>query len=247
MRVALLLATALAVPPAFAQQAPDSSVTITLNPPVDQPMRLTISDRRTLPNGAAVTFSVVHHVRFAVVVDGWQATVTQQSVDCSGSASACRAFLVMMMSGNLVERRFAIARDGGVTMLPSGQGGGLGAPGSAGGNAAIIIEAAEAETPGILRAGELREALQFAGRRLEPSMICATGISGPQNIGLCGDLVIGSGDSAGISRRTVSGINLQTGLQTESLTETRISGEPANAPPISMRTWRLDRAPVPAQ
>lgn len=247
MRSAVLLAAALAASPTLTQQVPDTNITIVLNLPVDQPMRLTISDRRTLPDGKVVSFNIVHHIRFAAVVDGWQATVTQQSVNCSGSSSACRAYLAMMAPGNGAFRRFAITRDGGVAMVQGEPGNALGTAESVGGNAAIIIEAAEAGTPGILRAGELREALQFAGRTIEHSMICPIEDAGPQTIGLCAELVIGSGDSAGISRRTVSGINLQTGLQTESYTMTHSRGAPASAPPISLRIWRLERAAPPAQ
>ncbi|MEQ1688612.1 MAG: hypothetical protein ABL874_08565, partial [Sphingopyxis sp.] len=216
-----MLATALAVPPAFAQDVPASSLSIALNLPADQPMLLTISDQRTLPSGTMVTFTIAHHLRFTATGDGWEATVVQQSVDCSGPANACRAYMAMMSSGNQAERHFAISPDGAVTMVTDEQGGALGTAGSVGANASMIVEQAEQSNPGVLRAGELREALQFAGRRIAAAALCGNdsgSLSSDDVIEICDEAPADDAPIAGMHRRTVAHIDRQTGLLVNSVT-----------------------------
>lgn len=248
-RAVYWLATALAPSPAYAQSASENIVTVVLNLPVDQPMLLTISDQRTLPNGAIAIFTIAHRIIFTAEGAGWHAAIVQQSVDCSGPANACRAYMAAMGSGNQAERHFAIARDGGVTMVQGEQGAILGTTGSVGANAAMIIEQAEQSNPGVLRAGELREALQFVGRWIAAAALCGNdsgALPRDGTIEICDETPADGAPSAGMHRRTIARIDRQTGLLVNSITETRARSS-SDAPPISVRTWRLDRVPVVAR
>ncbi|MEQ1688576.1 MAG: hypothetical protein ABL874_08385 [Sphingopyxis sp.] len=265
MRATLLAATFIA-PAAMAQQAPVTSVTIALDPPVDLPMLLTIRDQRSLPNGTAVTFTVVHHLRFARAENGWRATITQQSAECSGPDTVCRVYAATMAVANRIERHFAISREGVILPL-SGQHAAAAAAAAAadadadaggegrddGVNAGVIVAVAESDSPGALASGELREALRYAHQQFvldassidppaHPSAHPSYGITARA---LAGGLVeitsrwrLETIGQAAMIRRNIARVDPGTGLSTSGMTETWSSLDDRVAP-MSVRTWAL--------
>ncbi|MEQ1726166.1 MAG: hypothetical protein ABL882_09600 [Sphingopyxis sp.] len=266
---ALLLASALAAPPGYAQSASAGTVTIALNPPVDQDLTLTIRDQRSMPGGAVLVFTVVHHVRFSSADDGWRATITQQSADCSGPDAVCRAYTTAMTAASGVERQFGVGRDGTIALLRGQHGTAAGdtaadGAGSDAGNAGMVVAMAEGGSPGALIAGELREAIRYARQHFvldappahpsaHPSAHSVFGIGARAVDGGLVEITVrrrleGAGQTDMI-RRTIVRVDPRTGLSSAGVTETHLISSGAlsdeHAPPISVRTWSLEAPEVP--
>lgn len=237
--------------PSFAQTASPrvEAIPVALDPPVNQDLVLTISDRRALPNGSTILFSITHRLHFSAVDGGWRVVVAQQSLDCAGLERACQTYRAVMAPGDRVERHFSLTREGAITLLdaprsmPRNS-----AANPTGSNAPLIVAATEDAQPGRISASELREAVRFANAaavRAERADIGMVRIVGDDLVEIGEQHVLDDAPAAMV-RTCTSQVDRHTGLVRSSVTETR-AGAAAEAPPISVRTWSLAPMVAPRQ
>ncbi len=225
---------------------------VVLNPPLDQPMLLTISDQRQLANGGTATFSIAHRLSFMRDGSGgWRVQVVQDSLDCHGPDALCSTYRAFMAPGIGLPRVFRIWSNGSIDLLSPAQRlvAPAPAPGSTDTNAAMIVEATELESPSLLNSGELREALRFVGQPIA-ELDNPTSQPGRQNavrdfdagtITLVEQKSVSSDNVASVSQTIETQLDLATGLVSSSRTETMVRGADGAASLISTRRWQLAR------
>ncbi|MEQ1510788.1 MAG: hypothetical protein ABL909_10375 [Sphingopyxis sp.] len=118
-------------------------------------------------------------------------------------------------------------------------------PVAASGTSRSIITAAEGENPGVINAGEIREALRFAGHVMPTGGIQPASAGGISASLRDHDLIeieerqqLARENQTALVRSISSLVDRRTGLLLSSRIETRAAGH-ADGPPMSVRTWRL--------
>lgn len=224
---------------------------VAFNPPFDRDLSLTISDRRQLPNGDEIFFTVQNRLRFTRGQGGMIATIRRDSIDCTGPARLCATYRQAMAGWMGTVQRYAIAADGRISTLVDNDVllAGDGLP-----EARAILAHIEQQRPGALGMAELREALSYVGQPLDSTTLDAPGRDSPDEIVvtmLPGQLAeityssrirLESDPTVAIVREQRDRVDLTTGLVLESVATSRDAAlaPGANAPVLSDRRWRID-------
>lgn len=256
--VALLVAAALpaaAQPPDAVRDSNSAGAhlsPVAFNPPFDQNLSLTITDRRLLPDGREVMFLISNRLRFTRGEGGMIATLRRDSIDCSGSETVCTTYRRAMAGWVGTIERFAVGADGQISPLvasdPSVAGEGVPA-------AEAAIAYVESQQPGALGMAELREALRYVGQSLEAAALSGLSPHPPEDIEVTPlsdqhvDIVyrtriqLDSDPTVAIVRDRRDRIDTTTGLVIESIVTSRDGALAATSdvPPFSDRRWSLAR------
>lgn len=217
-----------------------------LNPPLNQELSLTISDRRLLEDGGTAFFTLRSRLRFTRGEGGMIATLRRDAVECAGPEAICTTFRRAMAAWVGTVQRFGVSPDGGIATLVSAHTAGVGAGVP---RAMEVIEHQEREQPGIWGIAELREALRYVGQMMEPGNLASAAAVEPDNIAVRtvdgGRVEVVStstirfdGDpSVRLSRIQRDRVDVATGLLTGSVMTSWETG--SNGTPLSEREWSL--------
>jgi hypothetical protein len=224
----------------------DASDPITLNPPTDRDLPITIRDVRLLPDGRLAEFTIRNRLRFVRGEGGMIATLRRDAVDCVGPEPICGAYRGAMAAWTGSIQRFAVTPDGRIATLIRADlvGVGEGSP-----EAIALISAAEQRNPGMLGEAELREAMRYigqdmgdnlrsdpagserdhvtVGRRLDNQLLVWSRSTAPIN----------TSDDESLSSERCDLVDLDSGLLLDSVIVSKASGD--TGPPISDRRWTL--------
>ncbi len=216
----------------------DRAAPVALNPPLDVPLLLTISDERLLADRTAIRFSMRYRIAFyAGAGQGdLRATVTVLGVECVGPAVPCGRYRAATEPTIGQRREVAIDAAGHATPLHAVAGA---RELTASAEAARLIDNAGPDMLADLAVGEIAEGLRFVGTAIDtaPQGIRRTVTLDRDHALIVDNSIDHPPGGTALRRRVEQQLDRTSGLMVESRAIVSLGDESATV--VSDRRWTL--------